>query len=85
MTVMNADTDLELIMDLDFEYEQPCEQYDDCENAAEWKATTGCCGLITFFCTPCKEEVLTFPKRFKGGIKCIRCDKQNVNVHWEHL
>lgn len=86
MSVMvEGNTDLELIMDLDFEFEQPCDQYDECDNPAEWKATTGCCGQVLFFCTPCREEVLTFDENYTGGAKCLRCGKQNINVHWEKL
>lgn len=71
--------DFELIMHLDFDIEEPCEQ-DSCDKAATWKLHLTCCGNPYYFCDGHKDrnEYLLVATRFE--MHCRKCNTQPTSL-----
>lgn len=80
------DNDLELIMDLDFDVEDPCEQkHPECDKSAQWKLYPSCCGKPYYFCDSHKAKNMQL---FESGsnVHCRKCDAYDISLlHVERI
>lgn len=57
-----TDTEEDIIELMDFDYEVPCDSYDDdgsaCANPAEWRIILSCCGRVALMCDPHYQGIL---------------------------
>ena len=80
------DNDLELITDLDFDVEEPCEQQrPECDDSAEWKLYLSCCGIPYYFCNNHKVKNMELFER-DTIVHCKKCEALNVTLlHVERI
>lgn len=71
-----TDTTLENIEALDFEFELPCD-IKGCENVAEYKGITKCCGGTIFMCQEHVDDMMQYSEQ-GGRWFCEYCDTKDI-------
>jgi hypothetical protein len=81
-TIIGTGTDEDVLTFLDFEHEIPCEDlinYKNCEQAAEHKLVTSCCGTPHLVCTDCLIDIKRILREDEGqNLLCASCSSAIV-------
>ena len=88
MTTTIGETDIDLTLLFDFEFELKCEAMNkDCPNTAEWKWTLKCCGATVLLCEDCHQKSLECRAAYSLSI-CGFCNTEgdaSQLFKWERI